>query len=372
MSSSKNKTYEGSGVSYNKMDPFKKKAQEAASATSLSPELQKSITEVPGTRGESAFLVDMGDFYFCHVEEGLGTKNLVADAMYDLVGSPYDHAVAQCTVAMIVNDMITIGAMPVTIAMHLAVGDSNWFDNKDRETDLIQGWKKACDESGCLWAGGETPTLKGIVNPGTYVLSGSATGVIMDKSKLLTGDKIQHGDRIIIFKSSGVHANGITLTRVIADELPDGFVTQLDNGEVYGDRLLEPTTLYVELMRQLLLDNNIDVHYAVNVTGHGWRKFMRPEQPFQYVIHEIPEPQPVFGFIAEKGPVEQEEMYGNYNMGAGFAVYVPDEHAEAVIAHAEKLGIEAIDAGYIATSESKKVVIEPLDIVFEEESLDIR
>src|SRR3989344_7185921 len=76
-------TYAGVGVDYNANDFFKRKAQEGASATDLNiGSLGYKVVE--WSRGESAFLLEAADHYLAHVEEGLGTKNLVADAMRKL------------------------------------------------------------------------------------------------------------------------------------------------------------------------------------------------------------------------------------------------------------------------------------------------
>ena len=233
------------------------------------------------SRGESAYLIETPDCYLAHVEEGLGTKNLVADAMYRLVPdrSYYDY-VAQDTVAMIVNDMATLGATPLSVAMHLGVGSSSWFDDERRAEDLIVGWRRACELARCAWGGGETPTLSGIVEPSTAVLAGSAIGMIRPKERLIRAN-IQDGDAIVILTSSGVHANGLTLARAIAERAPNGYLTPLSDGRPYGESLLDPTHIYVGLVEDCL-NRGVDIHYAVNITGHGWRKLMRAPDRFAH------------------------------------------------------------------------------------------
>ena len=158
----------------------------------------------------------------------------------------YDH-VAQCTVAMIVNDLITVGALPITIAMHCASGSSSWFENEDRTQDLIDGWKRACDLSGAAWAGGETPNLKDIIHPEAVVLAGSSAGFIRPKERIIS-PRIQEGDAIILLESSGIHANGLTLARNIADALGGGYASRLSDGTDYGLGLLVPTIIYLSLI----------------------------------------------------------------------------------------------------------------------------
>ena len=123
-------TYASTGVNYDAMDPFKRMAQLAARETAGNI---GEFREFEPSRGESAYLIEGTKSYFAHVEEGLGTKNLVADAVRELQrasytilqlkGKSYYDQIAQDTVAMIVNDLVTLGALPLSVAMHLAVGN---------------------------------------------------------------------------------------------------------------------------------------------------------------------------------------------------------------------------------------------------------
>lgn len=384
-------TYKGVGVDYETMDPFKRMAQEAGLVTAGNL-FRHNFSEVIESRGESAYLMNVGPFYLSHVEEGLGTKNLVADAMYKLTGRSYYDNVAIDTVAMIVNDMITVGALPLSVAMHLAVGVSNWFDDEDRCRDLVSGWKNACRAARCVWSCGETPTLPGVVMPNAVVLSGSAVGFVGSKKQLIIPRNIKSGDAIVLIQSSGIHANGLTLARTIATrrnsfwrkighmifprqvkskQLPKGYLTTLSDGRSYGEALLDPTIIYVPLVEDCF-KAGISIHYAVNVTGHGWRKLMRAPQPFAYVISKIPEPQPSFRFIQEHGPVDDKEAYSNFNMGAGFAIYVDERDVVKIMTIAGQLGMTSFMAGFIETSKEKKVVIRPLGLEYLGSTLGVR
>jgi phosphoribosylformylglycinamidine cyclo-ligase len=375
-------TYAGTGVDYGAMDPFKRMAQVAGRETAHNIRLlnKGEFREFEASRGESVYLIEAAESYLAHVEEGLGTKNLVADAMYRLTGKSYYDHIAQCTVAMIVNDMITLGALPLSVAMHLAVGDSKWFDDEQRCQDLVYGWKQACDLARCAWGGGETPTLKDIVAPEAVVLSGSAIGLIKPKERLIKGN-IQHGDAIILVGSSGIHANGLTLARRIADKLPEGYLTKIGkngDGRSYGDALLDKTFIYVRLVEECL-DRGINIHYVVNITGHGWRKLMRANGPFTYVIERLPKCPPIFDFIQKYGPVDDWEAYGNLNMGAGFALYVPEDDVcsvleinDDIVQANPKNHHLAIKAGYIEQNSVKRVVIRPKGLEYAAETLAVR
>lgn len=362
-------TYASCGVDYDSMDPFKRMAQTSARSTSRNI-ARFGYEEMEASRGESVYLIKTPNGYLAHVEEGLGTKNLVADAMYLLTGKTYYDQVAQDTVAMIVNDMITLGALPISIAMHLAVASSDWFDDRQRCEDLIRGWTHACKLSRAIYSGGETPTLKGIIVPGTSLLSGSAMGIITPADRLISGN-IQDKDAIVIIESSGIHANGLTMARKIADNLPQGYLTKLSDGRTYGESLLDPTHIYVGLVDDCI-SVGIEIHYTVNITGHGWRKLMRAVQPFAYIIDSLPSSLPIFSFMQHHGPISDEEAYGNLNMGAGLALYVPQRDVSKVIEIAQKNNLRAIQAGHIEASDTKKVEIRPKGLEYAGETLGVR
>ncbi|MEL7238450.1 MAG: AIR synthase related protein, partial [Planctomycetota bacterium] len=156
-------TYADSGVDYDALDSFKVACQrEAAATTNLLH--AHGMKEAAGTRGESAYLMETPTGYLAHVEEGLGTKNLVADRMHEATGQCYYKNVGIDTVATIVNDLATVGCLPACVAMHAAVGDSAWFNDRERAAQLAAGFAEGCRQAGAVWGGGETPALADIEN----------------------------------------------------------------------------------------------------------------------------------------------------------------------------------------------------------------
>ena len=364
-----NNSYAESGVDYSAMDPIKVLAQKRAAQTAGNLSTFNA-SEIFASRGESAYVWEEADSYRSLVIEGLGTKNLVADAMRAYGDKTYYDQIAQDTIAMVVNDLIVVGALPQVVNAYFAIGDSNWMKDEQRASDLINGWAHACDLSGATWGGGETPTLKGIVNPETIDLGGSAVGIISDKKNLVLGDKLAAGDNIVFIKSSGIHANGLTLARKIGDEQTEGYATKLSDGRMYGEALLTPTPIYVPIVRALQ-NERIDVHYMVNITGHGWRKLMRATKDLSYVIDTIPEVPTEFSFIQEKAGISDQEMYGNFNMGAGFAIYVAEPDAQKVVDTATAQGFTALIAGKVEDG-PKQVTITPKNITFTGDTLEVR
>ena len=384
-------TYEDSGVDYDRIDPLKVLAQQAARATGANLERAADrgvAREVAASRGESAYVVDIGDAYLASITECLGTKALVADAVRDVPavsrvpGPPerpesqkvsrrtwYDH-IAQDTIATAVNDLVTVGARPLSIHAYWAAGSSDWFDDTERMNDLVDGWKAACDVLGVAWGGGETPCLTGVVEEGAIDLAASCMGIIRPKSRLTLGEDLAAGDAIVLLESSGIHANGLTLARKLSERLPEGYATVMPGGRTYGEALLDPTVLYPPVT-EAAFEAGIGLRYIANITGHGWRKIMRHPGRFTYRITEVPPVPEVLRFMVEETRQTAEEAYGSLNMGAGFALFVRPEDGEAAVACAEANGVRAWVAGVVEDG-PRQVVIEPLGVTLSGGSLALR
>lgn len=362
-------SYKQTGVDYEIIDPLKRIAQIEGRKT-LPNLIGTGMKELEASRGESAYILEHEDAYLAFVEEGLGTKNLVADAMYQITKKTYYDSLAQDTVAMMVNDIIAVGAKPMVVFAYWAAGSAQWFENQQRIEDLVKGWTNACNLANVVWGGGETTTLAGVIEKNAIDLAGACFGVIKPKTRLVLGDKLRVGDAIILLESNGIHANGLSFARKIVTTLPDGYATKISDGTLYGEALLKPTIIYKKLIEEMLT-SNMDIHYIVNVTGHGWRKLMRHKIPFTYKITTIPPVPPVLEFMIANGPIEKREAYGNLNMGAGFAIFAAPNDVENILNAAKDHNIRAYNAGTVEQGK-RQVIIEPENIVFEEESLMIR
>ena len=362
-------TYQQAGVDYGRIDPLKILAQQAAAATA--PNLARhGLVEIAASRGESAYVVDCGDFYLASITECLGTKALVADAMRAITGRSYYDRIAQDTLAMAINDIITVGATPVSVHAYWATGGSDWFDDEVRARDLVAGWKAACDRCGVAWGGGETPALAGVVAAGRIDLAASCVGLVRPKSRLTLGEKLAAGDAIVLLESSGIHANGVSLARKLAERIPGGYGAELEDGTLYGEALLAPTALYSPVT-EALAAAGIVPHYCANITGHGWRKLMRHPGSFTYRIHTLPPVPPVLRFIEKQAGIDKREAYGNLNMGAGFAVFVGAGDAARVVEVAATVGVRGWIAGTVEDG-AKRVLIEPLGLTFAADDLHVR
>lgn len=365
-------SYESSGVNYDQLDAFKRACQKAAKTTA--PLLAShGYAEPANTRGESCYLMEAEGHFLAHVEEGLGTKNLVADAVYAATGKNFYREISIDTVATIVNDLVTCGALPISVAMHAAVGESAWFTDAARMEALVEGWAEGCRQSGAVWGGGETPTLRGIVNADAIVLAGSAIGKIEPKSQRITGD-VKDGDAIVFLASSGVQTNGLSLCRLIASKLPQGYQTPIGHGDprTYGEALLAPSVIYVKFVAECQ-KRGVKLNYVAHVTGHGWRKLMRLDEPFVYEITNPGAEPALFKFLREAGPIDLREAYATFNQGIGFAAYVSQGNLAATLAAAKDSGYDAWHAGTVRKQGDRKAVVIPsLGLEYDGSTLQVR
>ena len=365
-------SYGGSGVDYDAIDPLKVAAQRAAASTALHLD-GHGFSEVASSRGESAYVIDVGPFYLASIVECLGTKALIADAMAELGDADAYASIAQDTIAMAVNDLVTVGATPLVVQAYWAAGGSSWFADAKRSASLVAGWKRACDLCKVSWGGGETPALAGIVEAGRIDLAASCIGIVNPKERLSLGERLSPGDAIVLLASSGLHANGASLARQLAAQLPQGYATPLGASAVpvsFGEALLEPTVLYSPVT-EALFAAGIRLHYCANITGHGWRKLMRHPSALTYRLHTLPDVPPVLAFIQEQARLSDRDAYGTFNMGAGFAVFVAAEDAERTATIARKNGIDAWVAGRVEAGD-RRVVIEPLGVEYGGDELSVR
>ncbi len=259
--------------------------------------------------------------------DGIGTKALIAQqlATYDTVG-------IDC-VAMNVNDLICLGARPVTLVDYIAVERADPAMLDALGAGLAEGARRA----GISISGGEIAQMADVIKgaePGLgFDLAGTAIGhVALDR--INTGAAVTPGDVVIGIASSGIHSNGLTLARnalfaqggLDVASRPEGLARTV------GEELLQPTEIYVREVLALL-DSEIaeQVHALVHVTGDGFLNLTRVASPVGFAIDTLPAPPAIFGLIQRCGDIATPEMYEVFNMGIGFcAVVAPAAAARAM------------------------------------------
>lgn len=361
-------SYRAAGVDYETLDAGKRQAMLRALSTS-SLLNARGASAIDASRGEPAFVFELDGRSLALVVEGLGTKSMIAREVLERQGVNRFADVAYDTVAAIVNDLCCVGALPLTVNAYFAAGSSEWYRRPERAAALVDGWHRACVDAGCAWGGGESPTLPGLLEEGEIELAGAAVGALPAGRSPILGQELGDGDEIVLVASSGLHANGASLARLVAGQLPDGYATALGEGITLGEALLAPSVIYVPLVAALL-EARTPVTYMSHVTGHGLLKLMRPSRQLTYRIERLPEVPAVLSFLADRARLDAHAAYSTFNMGSGYAVYCAAGAAGDVVAIAQSLGLSALLAGHVQEG-PRQVILEPLGVRFADEELQL-
>ncbi|OQD58308.1 phosphoribosylformylglycinamidine cyclo-ligase [Methanobrevibacter arboriphilus JCM 13429 = DSM 1125] len=329
-------TYSDSGV-----DIDLEEVTVAKLAEKLKPTLK--YRDIITESGHFAALVKIGNRGIAMSTDGVGSKILVAKMMekYDTIG-------IDC-IAMVVNDILCVGAEPIALVDYLAVEEPN----PEIAEEIAEGLAHGAKLSNIAIIGGETASLPEVVND--FDLAGTGIGFV-DLDKIITGADISDGDILIGIRSSGIHSNGLSLARKVLlennkfdinDPLPN------DQDTTIGKELLRPTELYVKPIINLL-ENNLNIKGLAHITGGGFNNLKRLNKNVGFDINNLPEPQEIFKLIYDQG-VSLEEMYKVFNMGIGFVVIVSEEDADKALDNL-KNNCESYKIGKV-TSDSNKVKI---------------
>lgn len=358
--------YAQAGVDYTKIEPFKMAMVGAGKRTINFPNRRGVFIEPEslGAHGVVYRYHGAESHFWCQTQEGLGNKNWIAEWMYQHAGTgrTYYEGIGIDTALMAANDVICQGALPVIFTDEVAAGDSEWFMDEKRSRDLAESFYKACEMCGMALPAGESPALRYLIKAEPPVrsapsLSGCVTGIIAPRERMVTGEKLAAGDRIIGATSSGLHANGISLVIKRALALKDAFLHALPNGRILGEEALIPTRSYVRLV-EALQEKNIEIHSLLGGTGGGISKIAYAKTPFTYRISKwVDEIPPLFQFMREIG-VGMEDCLTTFNWGIGFYVFVPEEEADRTIGTGKKAGYDLVDLGRVEDGE-RCVIFEP-------------
>jgi len=358
--------YAKAGVDYTKIEPFKMAMVSAGKRTLKFPNKRGVYIEPESLGAHGVVFRYRGakPHFWCMTQEGLGNKNWIAEWMYQHAGTgrTYYEGIGIDTALMAANDVICQGALPVIYTDEVAAGDSEWFMDERRSRDLAESFYQACKMCGMALPAGESPALRYLVKAEPPVrsapsLSGCVTGIIAPRTRMVTGDKLSVGDRIIGVTSSGLHANGISLVIKRALALKDKFLHQLPNGKTLGEEALIPTRSYVRLV-EALQEKNIEIHSFLGGTGGGISKIAYAKRAFTYrVKHWVDEIPPLFQFMLEIG-VSLEDCLTTFNWGIGFYIFVPEKEADRTIRTGKKAGYDLIDLGRVEAGE-RCVVFDP-------------
>jgi len=334
-------TYSESGVDIN---------LEEVTVSALTSQLKNTLSyrDVITKTGHFAALVKLGDKAIAMSTDGVGSKILVAKMM-----NKYDTVGIDC-VAMVVNDIICVGAEPIAMVDYLAVEKPN----PEVAAQIGKGLAEGANQAEVAIIGGETASLPQIITD--FDLAGTGIGVV-DMEKIVTGEKITDGDVLIGIESSGIHSNGLSLARkiffdnaglTVYDPLPT------DENKFVGEELLKPTAIYVKPVIDVL-KADIDVHGLAHITGGGFLNLKRLKKGIGYQIDNLPQPYSIFKSIYSLD-VSLEEMYRVFNMNIGFVVMVAEEDSQKTINIIKKYN-QAYKIGHTLKDEKEGIKIKTFE-----------
>ncbi len=285
--------------------------------------------------------------------DGAGTKLLVAEMMgqYNTVG-------IDC-MAMNVNDLLCVGATPVSFVDYVAV------EKLDPHVlgEIGKGLFRGAELARVNIAGGEIAQLpemiKGVREGRGMDLAGTAIGTV-PLDRVIVGQKVRQGNVVIGLASSGIHSNGLTLARRILFQEKglqvDSYLPEL--GRTIGEELLEPTRIYVPEVVEMI-EAGLALRALIHITGDGFFNLTRTEAAVGYLIHTLPDPPAIFEVLQQLGAVSEAEMFQVYNMGIGFCLVVDKPDAQRVIDIAAKHGSQAWEIGLVVPNAKRTITLEP-------------
>jgi phosphoribosylformylglycinamidine cyclo-ligase len=314
-------TYKEAGVDIDAGDALVERIKRLAKPT-RTPEV---LADVGGFAGLCALPAGLSEPILVSGTDGVGTKLKVAFAtgVHDTVGIDL--------VAMCVNDVLTVGARPLFFLDYFATGKLD----VDVGEAVVRGIAEGCKQAGCALIGGETAELPGMYGDGEYDLAGFAVGVV-ERARILDGQRIAAGDVVLGVASSGLHSNGYSLARRVFEKemglRMDDRVEEL--GKTVGEALLTPTRIYARAIGALLAACGDAVRGLSHITGGGLPGNVPRVLPeglgVQLDLGSYQRPA-VFQVLQRGGPVEEAEMRRTFNLGVGLVAIVEKRLADKAL-----------------------------------------
>lgn len=280
--------------------------------------------------------------------DGVGTKLMVADMMqkFDTVGH---DIVNHC-----IDDISVQGAEPLYFMDYIGIGKLR----SPLYEQVLEGIADACKAAGCSVLGGETAEMPGMYG-NDFDLVGVITGIV-DKDKLITGEKIRPGHIAIGLASNGLHTNGFSLARKVLFEKCGYTVhTELEElGESVGSALLKPHTCYWPGLKEIFAAD-IPVDGIAHITGGGLYdnvpRILPEDCDVIFQTGSLPVP-PIFNVIVKGGNIGHEEAYRVFNMGIGMVLFVTESDVQQILDICESTGFTAAVCGRVVSGSGKVTV----------------
>ena len=303
------------------------------------------------------------ELFLTLLPEGLGTADDARpDDLSDSELKEFWNNIAYKTMSALTNDAAASGLQTILIGLYLPSSTPELVFNENFMQGFLDGLTEACRQVGCVYFSGETPQLKDKIVENKLDVAGALFAISPPGKKPVSTENLKAGDQIVMVESSGPHENGFTVLRKLAETLPQGYRSKLDNGVEFWRAMNAPSKLYTSFI-QSILNAGIQPTAIENVTGHGWQKIMRSGKNLSYVIENMLPVTEIFKFVERAAKLSPAEMIKIFNYGAGQVVFLESAaQANAVVELAKKSGLNAIHAGKIETADRREVVVKPLNV----------
>jgi phosphoribosylformylglycinamidine cyclo-ligase len=293
--------------------------------------------------------------------DGVGTKILIAQEMqrYDTVG-------IDC-VAMNANDVICVGARPISMVDYIAVQKAD----PKLLGEIAKGLYVGAEQAGINIPAGEIAQVREMIHGSRdgfgFDLVGTCVGTVA-LDRILIGQDVRAGDAVVGVASSGVHSNGFTLARKILQQAGLRYGDEIPElGQRLGDALLTPTHIYVK-EALAMLDAGLRVKAFIHITGDGFLNLTRVEAPVGFVVDNLLPVPPILELLQRCGKVSDAEMYRVYNMGVGFCAVVDQQDAQRAVDIAVAHGKPAAVVGRAVEDAQRRVWIPQRGLVGSDET----
>jgi phosphoribosylformylglycinamidine cyclo-ligase len=343
-----------------------------------------------------------GDDAYCNLmhADGAGTKSILAYMYWKETGDiSVWKGIAIDSIVMNIDDMLCVGATgPFTYSS--TIGRNKNLVPGDVISEIINGTQSYFDRLKDYgievhFMGGETADVGDVVR--TVIVDGTMAAR-MRRDKLVTTEKMQHGDVVVSLASygqatyedeynSGMGSNGLTsarheiLNKTYAEKYPESVDPNLPAEVVYngayslsdstdtplnvGKLLLSPTRTYAPVILPVLNHHFDQIHGIIHCSGGGQSKCLHYLPSALRVVKNnlLPIP-PLFQLIQKSAGTTWKEMYQVFNMGQRLEIFTDVATANSIIEIAASFNIAAQISGYVELADKKEVVIQSEHGVF--------
>ena len=336
-----------------------------------------------------------GDKDYCNImhADGAGTKSSLAYMYWAETGDlSVWKGIAQDAVIMNIDDLLCVGVTD-NILLSSTIGRNKNKIPGEVIAAIINGTEEVLQmlrDNGMdiISTGGETADLGDLVR--TIVVD-STVIARAKRSDIISNDNIQPGDVIVGLASygqasyeteynGGMGSNGLTSARhdvfyhALAKRFPESFDPEVPESLVYsgkykltdqpeglpvdmGKLVLSPTRTYAPIIKKVLDNLRPHIHGMVHCSGGAQTKVLHFIDNVHVIKDNLLAVPPLFQIIHEESGTDWNEMYKVFNMGHRMELYLPEEHAQAVIDISKSFGVDAQIIGRVETADKAAVTV---------------